>query len=241
MDMRIDELARRAGVPTRTIRYYTQQGLLPSPKLRGRVGFYDESHVDRLRLIKELQEKRFLPLSVIRSIVRHFESGADLETMLAPLDMVFQPRWDADEVRELTRAELAKEAGVDASVVAAADEMGFLFPTGSGRERRYTADDVHILAVTNEWLDLGIPTELGRLYRDSLEEISKRQVSAFQESVVAPIRRDHSSPEEARERLLEGYKAMGRVFEQLVALLHRKVLQKSVETHFATEDDDVAS
>src|SRR5207245_4609541 len=144
--MRIDELARRAGVPTRTIRYYTQQGLLPSPTLRGRVGYYDDRHVERLRLIKELQEKRYLPLSVIRSVIKHFESGSDLETMLAPLDMVFQPRWDATERRELSRSELVREAAVDASVIDAAEEMGFLFPSGRGRDRRYNADDVHMLA-----------------------------------------------------------------------------------------------
>jgi DNA-binding transcriptional MerR regulator len=240
-DMRIDELAQRAGVPTRTIRYYTQQGLIPSPTLRGRVGFYDETHVDRLRLIKELQEKRFLPLSVIRSIVRHFESGADLETMLAPLDMVFQPRWDASEPRELTRTELAHEAGVEAAVVEAAEEMGFLFPSGRGRDRRYTADDVHILAVVNDWLKLGLPLELGKLYRDSLEEIARMQVRAFSESIAGPIAREHLGPEQAREALLEGYRSMGRVFEQLVSMLHRKVLQRSVEKHFAAEADDVVA
>src|SRR5688500_17412906 len=94
MDMRIDELANRAGVPTRTIRYYTQQGLLPAPRLQGRVGWYDERHLDRLKLIKELQEKRYLPLGVIRSVLRRVDTGADLEAMLAPLDMVFAPRWD---------------------------------------------------------------------------------------------------------------------------------------------------
>ena len=237
MEMRIDELAQRATVPTRTIRYYTQQGLLPSPQLRGRVGFYDETHVDRLRLIKELQEKRFLPLAVIRSIIRHFEEGADLETMLAPLDMVFKPRWDASEQRALSRTELASEAGVDASVVEAAESMGFLFPSGRGRERRYTADDVHILAVANDWLKLGLPLELGRLYRNSLEEIARMQVRAFTESIAAPIAREKLGPDEARERLLEGYRSMGHVFEQLVALLHRKVLQASVEKHFAAEDE----
>jgi DNA-binding transcriptional MerR regulator len=242
LEMRIDDLAQRAGVPTRTIRYYTQQGLLPSPTLRGRVGYYDEQHLDRLRLIKELQEKRYLPLSVIRSIVRHFESGADLETMLAPLDMVFRPRWDASEQRALTRAELVREAGVDASVIDAAEHMGFLFPSGRGRDRRYTADDVHILGVTKEWLDLGLPIELGRLYRSSLEEIAQLQVRAFRESIVEPLAHEILSPDEARERLLDGYRSMARVFEQLVSMLHRKVLQASVEKHFAAEsDDEVAS
>lgn len=238
MEMRIDDLAQRAGVPTRTIRYYTQQGLLPSPTLRGRVGFYDEGHLERLRLIKELQEKRYLPLGVIRSVMRHFEAGADLETILAPLDMVFQPRWDAGEPRDFSRAELAREAGVDPSVVDAADEMGFLFPTRRGRERRYTLDDVHMLGVAAEWLDLGIPLSLGRLYRDSLEEISKMQVRAFNQSVVAPLAAEDLPSEEVRVRLLDGYRQMAGVFNQLVALLHRKVLQSAVESYAADDGDE---
>ena len=234
-EMRIDELARRAGVPTRTIRYYTQQGLLNPPSLRGRVGFYDDQHLERLRLIKELQEKRFLPLAVIRSVIRHYESGTNLETMLTPLDIVFQPRWDATDRNEFTRAELAREAGVDTSVVDAAEDMGFLFPVRRGRERRYTQDDVQMLSVAQHWLDLGIPKRLGRLYRESLEEISRMQVRAFNQSVVAPLTKEDITPEAARERLLEGYQAMASLFNQLVALLHRKVLQKSVES-FADQD-----
>ncbi len=229
--MRIDELSQRAGVPTRTIRYYTQQGLLPSPKLRGRVGHYDERHVDRLRLIKELKEKRYLPLSVIRSVVRNYEAGVDLDTMLVPLDMVFAPRWDASDRREFTRDELAVEARVDVSVVDAAEEMGFLFPT---RRRRYTLDDVHMLEVADEWLKLGLPQSLGRLYRSSLEKISRMQVRAFDDSVVAPAREADLPPDETRERLMDGYRDMSRVFHQLVSLLHHKLLQKAVESYATT-------
>jgi DNA-binding transcriptional MerR regulator len=236
MEMRIDELAERAGVPTRTIRYYTQQGLLPPPRLKGRVGYYEGRHLDRLRLIKELQEKRFLPLSVIASVVRHYEAGADLETMLAPLDIVFQPRWDASERREFTRKELARQAGVTEEVVEAAEDMGFLFPTGTGRERRYTVDDVQMLAVAKRWVELGIPRSLGRLYRDSLEKISKMQVKTFSENVAAPLAGEHVSPEEARARLMAGYREMSSVFNQLVALLHRKMLQKAVEFYAAGDE-----
>ena len=226
--MRIDELAQRAGVPTRTIRYYTQQGLLPSPALRGRVGFYDDRHVERLRLIKELQEKRYLPLSVIRSVVMHYEDGSDLDTMLVPLDKVFAPRWDADDRREFTRDELALEAGVDVSVVDAAEDMGFLFPT---RQKLYTLDDVHMLEVAKEWLELGLPVSLGRLYRNSLEKISRMQVRAFDDCVVAPVAAEDLAPDAAQEKLLDGYRDMSRVFHQLVSQLHHKLLQKAVERY----------
>lgn len=241
MEMRIDDLAQRAGVPNRTIRYYTQQGLLPPPTLRGRVGYYDASHVERLRLIKELQEKRFLPLSVIRTVIRHYESGSDLETMLAPLDMVFAPRWEAGAAAELSRSDLAREAGVDEGVVDAAERMGFLFPRREGRDRVYSLDDVQMLDVTRRWLALGLPLDLGRLYHTALEEISRMQVRAFNECIVAPVAAEGLAPEETRERLVDGYRAMSQTLHRLVGLLNRKLLQQAVESYAASESESEAS
>ena len=62
----ISELAARAGVSVRTIRYYIDQGLLPSPQVRGRYSVYDEDYLDRLKLIRRLKEA-YLPLNEIRS------------------------------------------------------------------------------------------------------------------------------------------------------------------------------
>ena len=53
----IDELAELTGYPRRTIRYYVQEGLIDPPAGRGRGGFYYDSHLERLRLIKAYQEK----------------------------------------------------------------------------------------------------------------------------------------------------------------------------------------
>ena len=68
----LTELADRAGVSVRTVRYYIQQGLLPKPEARGPGAHYKEEHLDRLLLIKRLQ-KEHLPLAEIR---RAIESGA---------------------------------------------------------------------------------------------------------------------------------------------------------------------
>lgn len=237
MEMRIDDLARKAGVPTRTVRYYTQQELLPPPNLRGRVGFYDETHFERLKLIKELQEKRYLPLAVIKQVLRRFEAGVDLETMLAPLDMVFAPRWDTTGRGELTRAELAERAEVEEGVVEAAEEMGMLFPVRRGRERRYTHDDVLMLEVARQWLDLGLPRDLARLYHRSLEQIARSQVRVFNEDIVTAIADQQLPPEEMREALVDSYKQMGRVCNRLVGMLHRKLLQKAVESYAAHTEE----
>lgn len=59
------ELSDKARVSPRTIRYYIQQGLLPAPETRGPGAHYGPEHVDRLRLIRRLQQEH-LPLSEIR-------------------------------------------------------------------------------------------------------------------------------------------------------------------------------
>src|SRR4051794_40405930 len=52
----IRELADRGGVSRRTIRYYVQEGLLPSPFGLGRGNHYGPEHLDRLLRIKSMQE-----------------------------------------------------------------------------------------------------------------------------------------------------------------------------------------
>jgi len=69
------ELAATAGVTPRTVRYYVQQGLLPSPSTRGPGTRYEQAHLDRLQLIKQLQ-RQHLPLAEIR---RRLEALDDQE------------------------------------------------------------------------------------------------------------------------------------------------------------------
>ncbi len=61
----IQELAEKAGVSLRTIRYYQQEGLLPKPINRGKYAYYNQEHLERLLLIQELK-KNYLPLKEIR-------------------------------------------------------------------------------------------------------------------------------------------------------------------------------
>ena len=67
-ELLIHELAEKAGVTVRTIRYYIEQGLLPEPKYQGRYSYYTLSFLDRLELIRRLKDS-FLPLSEIREIM----------------------------------------------------------------------------------------------------------------------------------------------------------------------------
>lgn len=66
MTMKLDELAERAGVSARTVRYYIQRGVLPAPEFKGPDTAYDERHLYALRAIKRLQEA-YWPLDAIAS------------------------------------------------------------------------------------------------------------------------------------------------------------------------------
>lgn len=71
----LSELADRAGVSIRTVRYYIQQGLLAAPEARGPGAHYREEHLERLLLIKRLQREH-LPLAEIRRVLESSEASA---------------------------------------------------------------------------------------------------------------------------------------------------------------------
>ena len=68
--LRIGELAKRAAVTPRTIRFYIQEGLLPEPLYTQKnMAYYGEDLVEKVRAIKKAQKERYLPLVVIRKIL----------------------------------------------------------------------------------------------------------------------------------------------------------------------------
>jgi DNA-binding transcriptional MerR regulator len=79
MKLKIGEIAKRSGVPASTIRYYVQEGLLSKPeKANEKMAYYDESCVERLQVIGQLQAKRYFPLYLIKNILRRMDEGLSL-------------------------------------------------------------------------------------------------------------------------------------------------------------------
>jgi DNA-binding transcriptional MerR regulator len=54
-EMTIRQLAERTGMTVRNIRAHQTRGLLPPPVVRGRTGYYDEEHVARIELTRQMQ------------------------------------------------------------------------------------------------------------------------------------------------------------------------------------------
>jgi len=95
--MTIDELARESGATSRNIRAYQTRGLLPSPRMEGRVGYYDEGHLARLRYVAGLQERGF-SLAAIQCLLDAWEEGRGLNDVLGFEEALTAP-W-SDEIPE---------------------------------------------------------------------------------------------------------------------------------------------
>jgi DNA-binding transcriptional MerR regulator len=82
MTLDLNDLCEKSGVTARTVRYYVQQGLLPSPGL-GAGARYGEGHLARLRLIRRLQAEH-LPLAEIRRRLEPLDDEAVRALLEAP-------------------------------------------------------------------------------------------------------------------------------------------------------------
>jgi DNA-binding transcriptional MerR regulator len=74
-EMTIRELAERTGMTVRNIRAHQTRGLLPPPVVRGRTGYYNEEHVVRIELTREMQADG-LNLEAIRRVLESGDGSA---------------------------------------------------------------------------------------------------------------------------------------------------------------------
>ncbi|MFF7597516.1 MerR family transcriptional regulator [Streptomyces mirabilis] len=105
----VDELAARAGVTVRTVRFYSSKGLLPPPVIGPRrVGHYSQEHLARLALIEELQRQGM----TLAAIERHLQQlPADLSAQDLALHRAVVASWAPDAAEDVTREELERRAG----------------------------------------------------------------------------------------------------------------------------------
>src|SRR3954466_4681074 len=81
----VEELAAKVGMSPRNIRAHQTRGLLGPPIRRGRVDYYDDSHVRRLEAIKSLQRQGYnlVAIEAILGVRSPEPAGEALEQLLA--------------------------------------------------------------------------------------------------------------------------------------------------------------
>ncbi|MFD8965189.1 MerR family transcriptional regulator [Streptomyces sp. NPDC059568] len=121
----MEELAREAGITVRTVRFYRERGLIQPPRREGRIAWYDDHHLARLRTIAALLERGHT-LTGIADLATAFESGRDVGEVLG----LGEPT-EETPVR-LSPEELADyfEGGATAENLAASLALGYLATDG---------------------------------------------------------------------------------------------------------------
>src|SRR6202165_3075794 len=197
MEYRIEQWARSAGVAVDTIRFYQGKGLLEAPRREGRVTWYGDGHLDRLRRIKELQQQGFT-LTVIQRFLNGQPEPSD-EALVAAVTRPAAPQ-------TLTLAELAERSGVAEPLLMSLQQAGLLVPVEGGGEPLYPGHDLDAVAAGMKLIAAGIPLgallELGKDHAAAVDRTARQAVDLFDRYVRERIQAEGGETEAAERRLL---------------------------------------
>jgi DNA-binding transcriptional MerR regulator len=222
--VKIRDLVRRTNVSKETVHYYIREGLLPKPRKRGRnIADYDEAFVDRISLIKELQDNYFLPLSVIKNILKNQKKSSEAQSFLKIRSEYFHP---VDQLlpNEVTgEDDFRKETGLGRKWLAKMEEWGIITPEIRQGQKVYTQDDITLGKLVVKMDDIGIGVKDGfdpealRHYREMFREIVVKSHKYFFEAALGKL-----TPEEFSKRGVQGPQIMGDFFYHLYRKLSRE-------------------
>jgi DNA-binding transcriptional MerR regulator len=224
---RVDELAEATGTSVDTIRFYQKRRLLPAPAREGRVAWYDETHRDRLRQIRDLQEQG-LSLALIGRLL---EGDADARLAAAVAGR------SASSGMELSAEELAARTGLSEAVITTLTEAGLLTPRIVAGRARYTVADAELVATGRALLEVGLPLEelldLARHYHDVTLTIADRAVGMFDTYIRRPIHQGAGSDAAKAEHLVAAFDVLFPAVTALVSNHFSRILLERADVALA--------
>lgn len=226
MEYRIEQLARAAGVAVDTIRFYQGKGLLDAPRREGRVTWYGDVHMERLRRIKELQQQGF-SLTVIQRFLAGELEASD-EALVAAVTRPAAPQ-------TLTLSELAERSGVAEPLLISLRQAGLLVPVEGGDEPLYPADDLEAIAAGMKLIAAGVPLgsllELGKDYAAAVDRTARQAVDLFDHHVRERIQAEGGAAEAAERRLLQTFNDLLEASGTLVRHHFQRTLLRAAREH----------
>ena len=236
-EMTIDQLAAAVGMTVRNVRAYASRGLVPPPRLVGRTGYYDQTHADRLKLVRELVDRGYTLNAVEKALavspVVSDSNALDLLSLLAkPLAAAHQPEdMSIDELASLSgigtlREDLLLDELVEMKLIERIDDdnVRVLYPTlvrigaqaiGLGLDR---AKVIGMLATINE-------------HHDAL---AQPFIYAFRDDVWAPFR-EKGMPEDQWQPILASMDALLPIASQAVLAAFRDRLAIAIDDALGAE------
>ena len=236
--LKMSELAERSGVSPGTIRYYLREGLLGGGedivRTSRNMAYYPPAYVERIELIKRLQEERFMPLRVIRGALR--EDPERVRALIELEDRILERALASTEDHSrVSRRAVQERYRLPRNVLDRLAEIGVLTPS----QRGYDNDDVKIIEAIASFRAGGYDEALGFTvydtlrYRKALEPLVQQEVRALLDRLAGEV-----EVERAMEIVAAGVEPL----RELLGAMHSKLLlaelRRSRGRGDATEDDN---
>ena len=220
--LKMSELAEASGVSAGTIKHDLREGLLPEPvKTSRNMAYYPPELVDRIRLIKRLQEERFMPLKAIRRVL---EDNPERAQALVEVEDKIIERAQRAETSRTSRAEAERRYGIPREALERLEEIGVLTPNSRG----YGELDARMLEAISRFRAGGYDAEIGFTvydtlrYKDALERLVKEEVEVVLERLAGDVEPD---------RIVELLEAGAEPLRDLIAAMHSKLLLAELQRH----------
>ncbi|WP_435769800.1 MerR family transcriptional regulator [Nocardioides sp. SYSU DS0651] len=227
----VDELASAAGLTVRTTRYYASLGLLPPPARRGRMAWYDDTHLARLEMIRALQGHGFT-LQAIEKYLASLPNDASIEDLAVQRAMLTS--WTVGGPQDLTRRQLDQHAGrrLTDEEVALIEELGML---RRSEDERGTVQftPVHGFDVAVSLIELDIPVSgmraAGEAIARHMSALAHELTEVLHDEVLEPWRHEQHGSRDKAEHL-----------ESTLAKLRRLTLDAIVAAFQRSANDVIA-
>jgi DNA-binding transcriptional MerR regulator len=179
------------------------------------MAYYPQSFVERVRLIKRLQEERFMPLRVIRELI-----GADPERAVRLIeleDRIVDRAIAARETGRISKAKVRETYDIPRNVLDRLEELGVLTPGG----RNYDSDDVEIIEAISRFRAGGYEQAIGFTvydtlrYRQALEPLVEEEVRVLLDRLAGRVE---------VERAVEIISGGAEPLRELIGAMHSKLL-----------------
>jgi len=222
--LKMKELAERSGIATATIKHYLREGLLgPGDdvvRTSRNMAYYPVDYVDRLRLIKRLQEDRFMPLRIIRQLLD--DDPERMAQMIELEDRILERTFHAQEMGRVARTRVQEAYELPSEVLDRLEEIGILTPT----ERGYDKDDIEIIVAMARFRAGGYEQRIGFTVYDTLR-YRKALIPLVEEEVELLL--DRLAGKVDPDRAVELIRAGAEPLRDLIGAMHSKLLIETLK------------
>ncbi len=230
--MTVDELARRAGMTVRNVRAHQSRGLLPAPEIRARTGYYSDEHLERLELIKELQDAG-LSLKAVEKALEGGLASASGEAL--DFSRALTGAFGEEEPEVVTLEELRSEWGEDPELLRKVERLGFVREIGDGT---WEVISPNLRRASVELAELGIPSQTAldivRTLRKNSDAVARAYVKLFLKEVWQPFK-DRGEPAEGWREVTEALERLRPLASQSLVAVFQVVMAEAVEKALGRE------